>query len=161
MAAWINWTGNGEINTSSAKESAIKKIFWDILPGSVFRAEIRTSPETILWLIQQWTEKDWQNYANMETETGNREIDWLLDVLYPYFNNPHYEWPEAWELNPSQQEIYNFVTSRLSQTQELVGVSAVIPHVKAQVQGGMANRWNQNPWLSVAVEIETHGSKKK
>ncbi len=162
MATWIHSTGNGEqIHNSPSLETAINELFWDIQPVSLFRPEIRTTPETVLWLIQNGTEEDWKIYANMQTETGNRTIDWLLDALYPYFNNPNYEWPEVGELSTNQQSLYNLVTSRLSQTENLIGVSALIPQVKSQVQGGIANRWNDNPWISVAVEVEKHGSRPK
>jgi len=97
----------------------------------------------------------------MQTNTRNREVDNLLDALYPYFNNPHYEWPDEDELNNSQKEVYNSVTTRLSQTKELIGVSAVIPQVKSLVEGWLKWRWNTNPWIgSIVVEVEKHGSSK-
>jgi hypothetical protein len=162
MTTWINWTWNEEqIQGSPPQETAIKAVFWDITASDTFCTETRTTSETALWLILQWTEKDWKTYANMETQTGNRKIDYLLDILYPYFNNPNYEWPELGELNIDQQLLYNLVTTRLTQTTELIGVAAVIPKVRAQVQSGIAGRWNTNPWISVSVDIETHGSLKK
>jgi hypothetical protein len=162
MITWIDWTKNGEeLHNFPSLETAIKIIFWDTHANTVFRAESRTDLSTVLWLIQTGTEQDWKIYANMQTETGNRFIDCLLDALYPYFNNPNYEWPESGELNSHQQLFYDSITRRLSKTTEFIGVSAMIPDVQARVGSGIAGRWNTNPWISIILKIEDHGSKPK